>query len=626
MINQGATEQEIDQYIAYKGVTAEQLRAQQTVKPQESQPTEEDSGFVRGLGVGTRAVAEGAASLPLLVGDAANSLVNLGIQGINKVFDTDIQELPSASQSAANLLDKTGLPRPQTEEGKLVAALNRGAAGALSVPGAAALAKPVSKTAQSVLSQVAAKPITQGIAGASAGGAGETVKQGGGSQGEQLGASLAAGLVAPLAASGAVSATTSTARGVRELARPLTHGGRQVVASRALQGLARKPTGQVVQNLETAPQHVKGSVPTTGQAAKDTGLLLAEKHFRGKRPEQFTERFFEQNQARRLLLDKLAKNEDAISAAKSDRNAAALPFLAKAIQANKQIDISPVVGRIDAALKGPGGKRKILRDTLTGLRKEFFDEDGNLISDIRSIHQGIRQNIDDLMRGKLKDPDLSGAKFLKKELGAIKSQLDKRIGKTGPEFKTFVEKFKQFSRPIEKLEKLQDIRGKTTNAATDLEGTPVISQAKFKTQFNKNRRELKQVMNPLEFKRAERIVKDLDRGALSQTVGKPPGSDTFQNFSSANVIGSMIGKSFADTPFFRTVGRPLNFIFRFGDNEIEEIMVEAMLDPKTAAMLLRKATPANIKSLSARLKEHAVAVSEGALSGTATQLQPQPQQ
>ena len=83
--------------------------------------------FMRQTGLGIRNVVEGAAGFPLLVGDAANTLLNY-IPGVNL-------QLPS--QLADQALTDAGLPTAQTSGERLAASVQQATAGAIAGMGAA---------------------------------------------------------------------------------------------------------------------------------------------------------------------------------------------------------------------------------------------------------------------------------------------------------------------------------------------------------------------------------------------------------------------------------------------------------------------------------------------------------
>ena len=100
-------------------------------------------------------------------------------------------------------------------------------------------------------------------------------------------------------------------------------------------------------------------------------------------------------------------------------------------------------------------------------------------------------------------------------------------------------------------------------------------------------------------------------------AGKVPGSGTFKNLSTANIIGGVIGKQmFGEVPAAvnKTVA-PLNWLYNGTDDQIRELLVSAMLDPKLAADLMKKANVMTVEPLSQALKKKAIAAGYGASFG-----------
>jgi hypothetical protein len=95
------------------------------------------------------------------------------------------------------------------------------------------------------------------------------------------------------------------------------------------------------------------------------------------------------------------------------------------------------------------------------------------------------------------------------------------------------------------------------------------------------------------------------------------GSDTFQNLSVASAIGRVLGGGVVDTALSeatqRLIGRLPIIGSRDGDTATLDRLVDAMLDPKLASALMRKATPGNV--------EFANSILNQALQGTRTATQ-----
>lgn len=97
-----------------------------------------------------------------------------------------------------------------------------------------------------------------------------------------------------------------------------------------------------------------------------------------------------------------------------------------------------------------------------------------------------------------------------------------------------------------------------------------------------------------QLQRLEALRTDL---ANSQAVNSPlvraPGSDTFRNLSTAQILG---GGALGTHPVSSVLTRPLGWLYKAAgsDERVNQILSRAMLDPRFAAALLQRAsTPAN---------------------------------
>jgi hypothetical protein len=98
---------------------------------------------------------------------------------------------------------------------------------------------------------------------------------------------------------------------------------------------------------------------------------------------------------------------------------------------------------------------------------------------------------------------------------------------------------------------------------------------------------------------------------------KVAGSDTFKKMSTANVIGGLIGKQmFGDVPpALQKVAAPMNWLYNGTDDAIRELLVNAMLDPKLASTLMKKASVMTVEPLNRELQRKALALGYGAAFG-----------
>ncbi len=76
--------------------------------------------FNRQRGLTARAAITGAAGLPVLAGDALNTLINLISGGVSKVTGADIPQLQMPSRALQRGMTQIGLPEAETKGEKVI--------------------------------------------------------------------------------------------------------------------------------------------------------------------------------------------------------------------------------------------------------------------------------------------------------------------------------------------------------------------------------------------------------------------------------------------------------------------------------------------------------------------------
>jgi hypothetical protein len=130
MIGLNAPESDIDAYIASEGVTVDQLKSPMQPKPLSTmQPRSTGDEIGRQLGLTGRYIAEGGMAFPNMIGDAANTAINMGIRGVNAGIDQFrdnpqepvIPYLMKPSEATKGVLNAVGAPKPETMLERIVA-------------------------------------------------------------------------------------------------------------------------------------------------------------------------------------------------------------------------------------------------------------------------------------------------------------------------------------------------------------------------------------------------------------------------------------------------------------------------------------------------------------------------
>lgn len=553
----------------------------------------------RQLGLTARAGVTGVAGLPLMAGEALNTLLNM-IAG-REVF-------PSPTKATQQLLTQAGLPEPKTATERVVQDIASSMAG---VGGTAAMLRPAGQIAAPLTERLGLQ--TAGAVGG-AGAAGVGREEGAGPLG-QLGLAALGGMVAP----GTMS--TAASRGGRaavESVRPFTEAGREVIAGKVLRQLSAEPeTAAARASGYTAP--VPGYTPTTAQASRDIGLISAETAIRGlDTTGKFAAQQSAANQARMQILDRLAKDQDTLNAAIAKRDAVTAPLREEAFGAStvspetfKSATVLTVNKTIDDILASPAGKRGTVDKTMNWAKEQI-----SRATTPQELYE-VRKDLRDAAQGLL---DREGAAFslAKGQLEKVIRSVDDAIDAAAPGYKDYLDKYRTASQGIDALKSAQEFRSKvlTTTPDPGKVGDFLISQPAFTRAIRAIEKDPETKLSTTQIGVLKRVGADLDDGVLARGA-KVPGSDTFKNLSTANIIGGIVGKQvFGElSPALQSKINPFNWLYGGSDEAIREVLVDAMLDPKLASRLMQKAATTNVEPISKELQRRAINLGYGSIFG-----------
>ena len=585
--------------------------------------------ITRQVGLTARAIPGGVANILGIVGDPLNALVN-------QILGTRLQTISGATE---NLMTQAGLPEPQTPAEKIVYDINRAAVGvgapaatvsrAARIPTTAAPARVTQQEAGQIARERVAAPVerlftenlglqTTGAVGGSL--ASSLAAQAGVGPVGQVVAGLGGGVLAP------VSLQTVAGRGATgaiETVRPFTEAGREVIAGNVLRQLAAEPESAAARAAEYRAR-VPGYQPTTAQATRDVGLVSAEPVIRAM---DTTGRFVAQqsgaNQARMKILDVLAKDKTDLDAAIARRDEITTPVRENAFNQSTvspetfQSGVALTVNKvIDDILESPAGRRGTVIDVMKDAQADIARartpaELYEIRKDLRAAERGL---LDKSGRG---GPSASAFSAANIQLNQVIKAVDDAIEAGAPGYKQYLDLYTKESRKIESIKAAQAFRQKVLTTTPDpITGDYLISQPAFTRAIREIEKGGFEGLTQTQIAVLRSVGKDLDDGVLTR-AGKMPGSDTFKNMSTANVIGGIIGKQiFGETsPFLQKVTAPLNWLYNGTDDRIRELLVDAMLDPKLASKLMSKATTTNIESIGQELQRRAINLGYGSIFG-----------
>lgn len=386
-----------------------------------------------------------------------------------------------------------------------------------------------------------------------------------------------------------------------------------------------------------AKQLVKGSRGTTAAATSDEGLLGLEKTVRnlpGASERAGREIAGPNNVARSNVVSSMAGDADKLVKLKGAREAAAQQLYAKADKAQVNVDqqfkdlmqrpsMVKALAKAKALAKeanDPLGPNDLFKSangkTVPGkAASKLVDVNGqplsagtppskNLQISGKGLHY-MKMALDSLLEGEgANSLGKTDKEFMNKTRDAFLKWTEDRV----PEYKQARETFRDMSKPINRMELMQKIQARATSNATDASGNKIITRNGYQNAVKQYRKDLERTMTPAQLKHIDQISKDLDNAEkVNSPQIRPAGSETIRNAnaqeSPATLLGRLTGGHGATAALTQLVAKAPGFAWlrNVPPEQVREILVDAMLDPKVANQLLNK-SPANLNRLSETLK------------------------
>jgi hypothetical protein len=590
-------------------ILADYIRAVQAATPQQEPTTTDELKRQAGLSVRpmAQAVMSAGGMLPLVVDPAVNFL-NLAA-GTN---------LPTMTQAMPRTLSAMGFPEPQTAQERVVQDMATAGYGVGTAANLAQKALPMaqSQTAQEFLKMLATSPTAQASAATAATAASGALREGGAPPYAQLGGAMMAGMVAP---GGPTLPLTQRAlvAPVSSMVQPFTQAGRETIIGSLLNRLATNPT-RAQQNLSRAEPLVPGVQPTTAATAFDPGLAAAETAIRAlDQTGAFPSRLSANQQALLEGFRKLSGKPGSVAVAELKRTDVTKPLREQAFAGvtvdpvTFQTGIKLVVNQaIDNVMRSPVGVRQ---DVETAMK--FAADRVARAKSPMELYE-IRKDLAAAAQGKYNQENPS-LRLASGQLKQVIAAVDDVIDAAAPGFKGYMEKYSKMSGPIDQMRVLQEIERRVTTGQPNLmTGEPVLAAGSLRRQLANKAEELDLKLSIPAQTRLDNIVDEINRGMAATAPGvKPPGSDTFKNMSMGNLIGRVFSESMATNTTLRTMTRPLDFLYKLPDEQIQQLLVQAMLDPKMAAMMMAKANITKVQPLATSLREKAIQLGYGTTIG-----------
>jgi len=569
--------------------------------------------FGRQIGLSTRPMAQAVMSaggmLPLVVDPAVN-FFNLAA-GTN---------LPTMTQAVPKTLTAMGFPEPATPTERVVQDI---ATAGYGVGGAANLARQAlptatSLSAQEFLKMLATNPRAQAGAATASSAAAGSLREGGAPPSMQLGGAMLAGMVAPGGPS--LPLTQRALAGSGSVVQPFTQAGREVIVGNVLRKLSTDPD-LAASRLAQAQPLVPGVFPTTAATAFDPGLASAETAIRAlDQSGSFATRLSANQQALLDAYRRISGKPGSVAAAETKRTEVTRPMREQAFAgvtvdpATFQTGINLVVNKaIDNVMASPVGVRMDVENAM----KWATDRIAKAKTPMQLYE--VRKDLASAAGGKYNQENPS-LRLAGGQLKDVIKAVDDVIDASAPGFKSYINKYSKMSGPIDQMKMLQDIERRVTTGQPNLiTGEPVLAAGSLRRQLASKAEELDLKLSIPAQKRLDNIIDEINRGMAATAPGvRAPGSDTFKNMSMGNLIGRVFSESMATNTTLRTMTRPLDFLYKLPDDQIQQLLVQAMLDPNLASVMMSKANIMKVEPLAKSLRQKAEKLGYGSTIGAAS--------
>jgi|GEM_PF-6145285 len=562
---------------------------------------------MRQIGLTARAGVTGIAGIPNIAGDAANSLINLGTSGINKLAGTNIPQLQMPSQSTQQLMDKVGVPQPKNATERVVQDIAGAMAGTGGfVKAGNALSRAASPVLQAVGDGMSQLPGMQIVGAAGAGAGGGIARENGAGPVGQIASGLFGGLIGAVAPSAALSA----ARGARNTAgnmagavHPIINPQRYV-GSQLAQAIG-PDAGVVAGNIRSAQEFVPGSMPTTAQAGAGPTLVATEKSLANSNPDfkiALSAREADNNAARWQALNGVALTQDELEAAKEARSAITGPMYDAAHQQTAN------VGKSFIQFAQRPAVQQAMNDADMMARNEGVALKWPTPSD-RAISGQALDYTSRALADKISTLQRSGSPQEVRALTEAQNYLKNWTEQYVPGVREAAADYSTLSSPVNTMEAGQQISAALGTRGMDANGLPQIQLSPYKAALVQALKKQDFGIDEGAHQALQGIGQDLQRSTISNSL-KSPGSDTAynvaangwlarqiygQNFGGATGLGKTLGALGATATGHPIVGLGLltqgNKLGQMAGSRLNAQLADMLLNPSKLLPYLDGASP-----------------------------------
>lgn len=405
------------------------------------------------------------------------------------------------------------------------------------------------------------------------------------------------GLLGPAAllAGRGVHAGLNAASGLLE---PFRAKGQEAIVGRILNRFATQ-SDDAARAAGSARSPVAGYQQTLAEATQDPGLATLQRAVMNTDAAAQIGAVERQNAGTlKGLLSDLAGDEGRMTAAKGARQQAT-----DALYSTADESVLPVGKSFKQLLRRP-----VVREALSAAKVNAANRGGSILLDLgnktqgitgRSLHQ-IKKALDDAYEAATPKSEARNA------IGQARADVLEWIETRVPEYGEARETFAALSRPINQMEVGGLLSAKLSPSLDDFAETGGLRAAGFAQSLRNpdalvrqaigHSGKLDEVLDPGQLGMIEGVGQALAGRASAQNLARPTGTNTAQNLSAQNLMRQIAGplglpESFMDAKFWPTALRPAGFMLQAQEPAINQVLANAITDPKLAARLMQAGVP-----------------------------------
>jgi hypothetical protein len=359
---------------------------------------------------------------------------------------------------------------------------------------------------------------------------------------------------------------------------PFFESGQEKILGRFLREMSGGEEAKAMRNLRNPQQFVEGSQPTAAQVAGVPSLAALERTAIATSPTAgnlMAQRQTQNAQAQANALRNIAP-ETRISKYVDLRERVADDLYKDAL---KPLNLGTLddktIAEISNLIKRPAIKdaMEVAKETSANRGMDITDPAGSMLG-LHRTKIALDKKIGEVKARYERDKIKSASGDELDGLQNAKTDLLSFMEKISPTYKTARQSYERLSKPIEQLESISKLAGKTISSEAE--------RIKGVTDFSNKLEELKKagVISDRQIARLEAIKQDLARGKFAAEAGKGVGSDTVQKLAYGNLM-SQTGLPISAT---NKIGK---FVYGDINEQLKNKLAESMLSPQETLRLMR---------------------------------------